>query len=349
MSQQRRIKIGRRFVGGENDLCFIIAEAGSNHNRDFKTAKKLINIAKEAGADAVKFQTYSAQTLYPKNKSPLSLIGEKEKPFDIVKKIELPREWQAPLADYAKKNGLIFLSTPSDKQAIDQLNKLVPAFKWASPELIDRPLLEYASKKNKPLIISTGFYGIKEISKALNWIKSTGNNQVILLQCTGLYPTLPEEVNLRAMAQMAGFFNIPIGFSDHTLDIVIPAAAVALGAKVIEKHFTMNRKLKGPDHPFALEPGELKEMVKNIRNVEKSLGLAEKKPVKREIAKEKLIRRGVVSLCKIKKGEKITEQNITTKRTGAGAILPNDFYKIIGKKVKKNIKADQKITKRDLI
>jgi len=349
MKFKKRIKIRNKWVGGENDPCFIIAEAGSNHNRDFKTAKKLIDIAKKAGVDAVKFQTYSAETLYPRYKEPLRLIGETEKPFDIIKKIELPRKWQKSLADYAQKKGLIFLSTPSDKQAIDELDEIVPAFKWASPELIDRPLLEYAAKKRKPLILSTGFYGIKEITEALRWIEAVKNNQVILLQCTGLYPTLSEEVNLKAMVTMKNFFNIPIGFSDHTLDTVIPAAAVALGAKMVEKHFTISRKLKGPDHPFALEPKELEEMVKNIRNIEKSMGTEKKKPVKREIEKEKLIRRGIVTIEEIKRNDKITIQNIMTKRTGNGAILPADFYKIIGKKVNKNIKADQKITKSDLI
>lgn len=345
---QKRFKISNRWVGGQDDPCFIIAEAGSNHNRDFETAKKLIDVAKETGVDAVKFQTYSAETLYPKNKEPLRLIGETVKPFDVIKAIELPREWQKPLAQYAKLKGLYFMSTPFDKEAIDQLAPLTPAIKWASPELIDRPLLEYAAKKKKPLIVSTGFYSLQEVKEALQWIKKTGNNQVALLQCTALYPTRPEDVNLRAMLLMQKMFNVPIGLSDHTMSTVIPAAAVAVGARIIEKHFTLSRKSQGPDHPFALEPNELKEMVNNIRNVEKSLGNGIKKPVKKETVKEKLITRGIMATQPIKKGEKLSVKNIITLRTGHGYILPSEFYDVLGKKASKDIAKYQPIAKRDL-
>jgi len=343
MKPNKKIKIGNRLIG-DGEPCFIIAEVGSNHNRDLSQAKRLIDAAKEAGVNAVKFQTYSAETLYSKEMSPLKLLKETKKPFDIVKEIEIPREWHKILAEYAKNQGLIFLSTPFDEEAIDQLNPLVPAFKWASPELIDRPLLEYVARKGKPLIISTGFYGLKEISDAVKWVRSKGNNQIILLHCVGLYPPLYEELNLKVIETLKKRFNVPVGLSDHSVDVVIPAVAVALGANIIEKHFTLSRKMKGPDHSYALEPGELKEMVKNIRNIEKSLGSGVKKPVKREIEKERLIRRGVATKRSLKKGEKITDKNIITKRVGAGAILPKDFYKILNKTLKKNIKADQKLT-----
>lgn len=329
MKFKERIKIKNKWIGGGQDPCFIIAEAGSNHNRDFKTAKKLIDAAYKAGVDAVKFQTYSAGALYQKEK----------KAFDMLKKIELPMHWHKLLADYAQKKGLIFLSTPFYKGAIDQLNPIVPAFKWASPEIIDRPLLEYAAKKGKPLIISTAFYGLKEVEDALKWVKSANNKQVAIMHCTGEYPAPYREVNLKAIRTLKKF-KVPVGFSDHTMDIVVPAAAVAMGAKLIEKHFTLNRKMTGPDHPFALEPNELKEMVKNIRNVEKSLGSGVKKPSRGEEQTERVIRRGIVAAEPIKKGQKITINKMTTKRVGAGAILPADFYKIIGKKAKKNIKPD---------
>jgi len=349
MAFKKRIKIKNRWIGGENDPCFIIAEVGSNHNRNFKLAKKMVDTAKEAGADAVKFQTYLAESLYQKEKKPLKEIGDKEKPFDIIKKIELPRKWQKTLSEYADKKGLIFLSTPFDKQAIDELNEFVPAFKWASPELIDRPLLEYAAEKGKPMIISTGFYGLEEIKNSLKWVSKAGNNQVILLHCTGLYPTLLEEVNLRAIQTIKKLFKVPVGLSEHTLSTAVPALAVVLGAKVIEKHFTLNRKAKGPDHVFSLEPKELKEMIINIRNAEKALGSNLKKPAEREIEKEKLIRRGVVAVRKISKGDKISLISITTKRTGKGAVLPADMYKIIGKKTKRDIKVDQKIAPEDIL
>ena len=340
MRLNKKVKIANKWVG-DGYPCFIIAEAGSNHDRKLPQAKKLIDIAKKAGADAVKFQIYSAETLY--SRALKALPSEREKPFNVIKRIEMPRKWISMLADYARKQGLIFLSTPFDKEAVDQLNSFVPAFKWASPELIDRPLLEYAAKKGKPLIISTGFYGGKEISEAVRWVWKTGNNKIILLHCTGLYPTLPKEVNLKVIPILKKKFHIPIGLSDHTLDAVTPAVAVALGANVIEKHFTLNRKLEGPDHAFALESRELKEMVNNIRNIEKGLGSGGKKPVEREIKKEKLIRRGIVATKDLKRGEKITPDDIVTKRVGEGAILPKDFYKILGKKLSKDVKRDQKI------
>jgi len=341
MRLRRKIKIGSNWIG-EGYPCFIIAEVGANHDGKLSQAKHLIDIAKEAGANAIKFQIYSAETLYSWRMNPLP--GEKEKPFNIIKKIEISRKWIPILANYTEKQGLIFLSTPFDKEAIDQLNPFVSAFKWASPELIDCPLLKYAAKKKKPLIISTGFYGLKEISEVLKWIRDAGGNKIILLHCTGLYPTFSEEVNLRAISTLKKKFKIPVGFSDHTINTVTPAAAVVLGANVIEKHFTLNRKLNGPDHTFALEPEELKEMVKNIRNVEKNLGSGIKKPTEREIQKEKLIRRGIIAVKDFKKGEKININNIITKRVGKGAILPKDFSKVLGKKLLRDIKADQKIT-----
>jgi N-acetylneuraminate synthase/N,N'-diacetyllegionaminate synthase len=341
MKLSKKVKIGNKWVG-DGYPCFIIAEAGANHDRKLSQAKKLIDIAKEAGADAVKFQIYSAETLYSQEVK--TLPGENKKPFNVIKKTEMPREWIPNLANYAKKQGLIFLSSPFDRDAIEQLNPFVPAFKWASPELIDRPLLEYAAKKGKPLIISTGFYGLKEISEALKWVYRVENNKIILLHCTGLYPTFPEEVNLKVIPALKKKFHIPIGLSDHTLDTVTPAAAVVLGANVIEKHFTLSRQLKGPDHPFALEPKELKEMVNNIRNIERSLGSGRKKPVEREIKKEKLIRRGIVATKDLKRGEKITPDNITIKRVGEGAILPKDLPMTLGKKLLYNVETDQKIT-----
>ncbi len=337
----KKIKIGDKWVG-DGFPCFIIAEAGSNHNRKLSQAKKLIDVARQAGADAVKFQIYSAETLYSKRLKVLP--GDKETPFDIIKKIETPRDWIEILAHYSQKQGLIFLATPFDQEAIDQLNPFMSTFKWASPELIDQPLLEYAAKKGKPMIISTGFYGLVEVAEAVKWVKAKGNKKIILLQCTGLYPTKTEEVNLAAMAVLANKFQCPVGFSDHTLSINIPAAAVALGANVIEKHYTLSRKLKGPDHNFALEPKELKEMVDNIRETEKAIGFAVKRPVKREIDKEKLIRRGIVLKRDLVKGEKVRTADLTTKRMGQGGILPKDFSKIVGKKIKKDIKEDEKIT-----
>jgi N,N'-diacetyllegionaminate synthase len=336
----KKIRIQNKCIG-DGCPCFIIAEAGANHNRELIQAKKLINIAKRAGADAVKFQTYSAKTLYSKKLK--ALPKEKKKPFDLIKELEMPYKWIPILAKYAKKQGLIFLSTPFDKQSIDQLDPFVPAFKWASPELIDKPLIKYVAMKGKPLIISTGFYGMKESLETLKWLRETDNRKIIFLHCTGLYPTILEEVNLRAIVSLKKKIGCPIGFSDHTLDVIIPAFAVVMGANVVEKHFTISRKMKGPDHPFSLEPNELEQMVKNIRKAEKSMGSGIKKATTREIKKEKLIRRGIVATRDLKKGEKITLNNIATKRVGMGAILPKYYKEILGEKIILNIQEDEKI------
>jgi len=339
--KNKKIKVGKKWIG-DGYPCFIIAEAGANHDQKLSQAKKLIDVAAEVGVDAVKFQIYTAKNLYSKNLK--TLPGEKEKPFNVIKKIEISRDWIPKLSEYAKKRGLIFFASPFDKEAIDSLNPYVPAFKWASPELIDRPLFEYAAKKKKPMIISTGFYSLVEIKDIVSWAYKVGNNKLILFHCTGLYPTHPEEVNLKAILTLKKEFKIPVGLSDHTLDTITPAVAVAMGANIIEKHYTLNRKLKGVDHAFALEPDKLKEMVSNIRNIEKSLGTGIKKPTKREVEKERLIRRGIVAAKDLKKREKITIRNIITKRVGEGAILPKYFYKILGKKLVRNVKVDQKIT-----
>lgn len=341
MKLSKKIKVGDKWIG-EGYPCFIIAEVGSNHNRDFSRVKKLIDIAKQAGVDAVKFQIYKAETLYSQKLEPRP--GKKEKPFNKVKKVETPREWLSKIAQYSNKKGLIFFASPFDKEAVDKLNPLTPALKWASMELIERPLLEYAAKKGKPLIISTGFYGLKEVEEAVKWVSQQGNNKIALLQCTGLYPTEFQEVNLAVIPVLKKRFNCPVGLSDHTMDTVVPAAAVALGANIVEKHFTLSRKLKGPDHPFALEPNELKEMVDNIRHVEKAMGSALKRPAKGEVFKERFIRRGIVADRNLKKGEVINVKDITTKRVGSGAILPKDFHKIIGKKLLRNVGKDEKIT-----
>lgn len=341
MKLKRKIKIGKKWIG-EGSPCFIIAELGSNHNRKLSQAKKLIEEAATAGADAVKFQVYQAEALYPKGLE--ARPGKKEKPFNKAKKTEIPREWLKELCWYCQRHSLIFLASPFDKEAVDCLEPLVPAFKWASLELIERPLLEYTAKKGKPLIISTGFYGLKQVAEAVKWVKQGGNNKIILLHCTGLYPALLEEANLAVIPVLKKRFQCPVGFSDHTLDTVIPASAVALNADVIEKHFTLSRNLKGPDHSFALNPGELKEMIDNIRSVEKALGSSIKKPVEREITKERFVRRGIVAQRDLKKGEKITGDDIMTKRVGEGAILPKDFYRVLGKRLAGNVKKDQKIT-----
>ena len=241
----------------------------------------MIDKAAAAGVDAVKFQTFKAEKLYSKKTPKFS--KDTINPFDLIKSIELPRAWHEELYKYATDRNLHFLSSPFDYKAVDLLDEIgVPAFKVASFEIIDLELLKYIAKKKKPIIISTGMANIEEIEEALSAIRSQRNNNIILLHCNSVYPTPVEIVNLNAIDIMSKIFEIPIGFSDHTLGIYIPIAAVAKGAKVIEKHFTLDRRMKGPDHHFAIEPDELKQMVQNIRDVEKAIGTGEKKPSEQE-------------------------------------------------------------------
>ncbi len=326
---------------GPGGPVFIIAEAGSNHNGSLGQAKKLIDVAAEAGADAVKFQTYYADTLYSRH-TPV-FPGEDKPPYEVVKKCELPRAWQLELARYVRERGLIFLSTPFDYQAVDELDSLgVPAFKWASSEINDLPLLKYAAAKGKPMLISTGMCNLADVQEAVEAVRSTGNNDIILLHCTALYPTPPDQVNLRAMDTLREAFHLPVGFSDHTLGLTASIAAVARGARVIEKHFTLNRQLEGPDHKFALEPEELKDLVKAIREVEACLGSPEKRPTLGEEAKLPLSRRSIIAAVDIPKGRTITSDMLIIKRPGYG-IPPKFLDVVVGRQARADIPKDTPI------
>jgi len=332
---------------GEGEPCFVICDAGANHDRKLSQAKELIDVAAEARADAVKFQTYSAETLYSK-KTPrfsyLDNITAGQSTYDLIKSIELPREWQAELADYSGRKGIMFLSTPFDKEAVDELYALgIPAFKWASFEIVDLPLLKYASGKGKPMLVSTGMCNLADIQEAVDAVLSSGNMDIILLHCISLYPTVPGLVNLRMMDTLREAFQVPVGLSDHTTGIAVPVAAVARGACVIEKHFTLSRKLKGPDHSFALEPPELKQMVSSIREVEQSLGSPLKRMLPEEEEMAKLGRRSIIARADIRSGTRITEDMVIIKRPGYG-IAPKFLNVVLGREVRKDIEADDAIT-----
>jgi N,N'-diacetyllegionaminate synthase len=341
-----RVRIGDREVG-DGEACFVVAEAGANHNRDLGMGKQLIDVAKDAGADAVKFQTYSAETLYSK-KTPrfsyLEGVSDKET-WDLIKAIELPREWQGELAGHAAKRGICFLSTPFDHRAVDELHALaMPAYKIASFELVDLPLISYAAAKGRPMILSTGLASYEDIADALQACAAAGNRDVILLQCASLYPAPPRRVNLRAMATMRRAFGVPVGLSDHSLGIHVAAAAVALGACVIEKHFTLDRRLPGPDHPFAVEPGELKEMIRQIREVEAALGDGFKRgPAPEEEEMHQKARRSMVAERAIAKGTEIERSMIAIKRPGFG-IRPKFIDLVVGRVAKIDIEEDSVLT-----
>lgn len=327
---------------------YIIAEAGVNHNGDINLAYKLIDVAVEAGADAVKFQTFKAKNLvskytdmatYQKNN-----MGHDSEQLKMLEKLELKFEDFIKLKKYCDEKEIDFLSSPFDFESIDFLEELVPYYKIPSGEIINFPYLKKIAEKRKPIIMSTGMATLSEIEKALNVIYEVNKYaEVYLLHCTTNYPTPFEEVNLRAMLTLKEAFKLPVGYSDHTLGIEVPIAAVAIGAQIIEKHFTLDKNLPGPDHKASLEPDELKEMVRAIRNVEKSLGDGIKKPNKSEIEIMKVVRKKLVAARDIEKGEIITENDIMIKRANEG-LSPEYYEIIIGKRLLKSIKEDEGIT-----
>lgn len=337
-----QVNIGRHQIG-QGQPCFIIAEIGSNHNNDFATALKLIDAAKEAGADAVKFQTFKADKHYSTKTPDFTYL--KENTYQLIKKLELPREWQKELKQYCDSIGVVFLSSPCDEEAIDQLDELgMEAFKIASFDMVDLHLLEYMAKKNKPVIVSTGMADYEDILDAVKVMQNANNNKLIFLQCTSLYPAPPELSNLKSMQVIENMFGYPCGYSDHTLGNHISVAAVALGAKVIEKHFTLDKNAQGPDHKFAIEPHEFKALIQSIRDVEEAIGTGYKLgPAEAEKEMHLKGRRSIMAAAKIQAGTIITKEMLTIKRPGYG-IKPKYFELLIGREAKNDIDADSWIT-----
>ncbi len=340
------VEIASRRVG-DGAPVYVIAEAGSNHDRKLQQALKLIDVAVAAGADAVKFQTYSAEDLYSRKTPTMSyltkgnLAREGETVWQLIKRIELPREWHGELAAYCREKGVHFLSTPFDLRAVDELEAVgCPAYKIASYELLHLPLLRRVAETGKPLVLSTGMASLGDIETALETVERAGNSQVVLLHCAINYPPRFEDVHLRAITTMRQAFQRPVGFSDHTTGITADIAAVALGACVIEKHYTLDRSLPGPDHPFAIEPDELKAMVKGIRECEVALG----SPIKRRTAAEeemyRLGRRSLVAARAISKGTRIMADMIAVKRPGYG-IPTTMFDVVVGRTAQRDIDEDE--------
>ena len=344
------IKIANKLLG-ENQSCFIIAEAGVNHNGDVNLAKKLIDLAKEAGADAVKFQTWITEELMAKE-SPMAEYAKKNtkeiSQFEMIKKLELSFDEFRELKKYADKKGIIFLSTPDEEISADFLYELgVPAFKIGSGELTNSFMLEHVAKKGLPIILSTGMGDLEEVRKAVEIINLCGNQNLVLLHCTTDYPAKIEEINLKAMQTLAKEFNTLVGYSDHTEGILVPSIAVVLGACVIEKHFTFDKNAEGPDHKASLNPDEFKEMVELIRKTEIILGNSVKKPAKSESANKEIVRKSIVARIDIPAGTKIIKEMLAAKRPGNG-IKPNDINIIIGRIAKRIIKKNELIIMNDL-
>ena len=348
----KKVKVSNKLIG-EEEPCFIIAEAGVNHNGDVNLAKKLIDIAKDAGVDAVKFQTFKAENVVTKNaekaeyQKETAAIGELQ--YDMIKKLELTEEDFKELADYAKKKDIIFLSSPFDRESVDLLDEIsVPAYKVPSGEITNFPLLKHIAKKGKPIILSTGMATLGEIEDALRVIREVGVDDVVLLHCVTSYPAKIEDVNLRVIETLKHAFKLSVGFSDHTHGITVPIAAVSLEAVVIEKHFTLDNNLPGPDHKSSLEPDELKEMVVAIRDVEKALGDGIKRPTKEEEEIKKVARRSIVAKVDILEGTVITEDMLNIKRPGTG-ISPSKLNDVLRKKAIKNIKKDEILKWNDIV
>lgn len=328
---------------------FIIAEAGVNHNGSIETAKKMVDAAVKAGADAVKFQTFKSHKVIsqyaPKADYQKKTTNSKESQLDMVKKLELNSEAHKELNSYCKKRGIEFLSSPFDLESIDLLLELgMDIFKIPSGEITNLPYLRKIGGLRKKVILSTGMADLGEIEDALDILAEGGTERedITVLHCNTEYPTPIEDVNLRAMLTIKEAFDIDVGYSDHTTGIEVPIAAVALGATIIEKHFTLDRNMVGPDHRASLEPGELKSMIQAIRNIEKAMGSGIKKPSPSEMKNRAIARKSIVAAKSIKEGEIFTETNLEIKRPGNG-ISPMRWENVLGKTAKRYFERDELI------
>jgi len=332
------------FCLSDDNAVFIIAEAGVNHGGDINLAKRLVDIGKDAGVDAVKFQAFKTDELILSNvaKAPYQFqtTNSKESQRDMLKNLEISKANNKELKDYCEKKGIIFLTTPFDEVSLEELDDLdLSAYKISSTDLTNMPFLERVAKKGKPIILSTGMSYLAEVETALSTI-SKYCKDVVLLQCTANYPISDAEVNLSIIKAFKNYFNILVGFSDHTMGIGAAPYAVAVGAKVIEKHFTVDKKLVGPDHKASLSPDELIEFVKEIRKVEQYMGSAIKVPTMSELKTRMSLQKCIVAADNIRKGEAFSTRNMIAKRTGGKGISPLYYESIIGKIADKNYKKD---------
>jgi N,N'-diacetyllegionaminate synthase len=329
---------------------FIIAEAGVNHNGSIEIARKMIDAATEAGTDAVKFQTFEAErfvsSMAPKAEYQKRTTSKLESQLEMLKSLELDVNSHGELIDYCKGKGIIFLSSPFDLESVELLDEFgLEIFKIPSGEITNMPLLRKIGRLKRKIILSTGMADLEEIKVALDVLIEAGTQKrdITVLHCNTQYPTPIEDVNLRAMLTIKNTFDVKVGYSDHTLGIEVPISAVALGASVIEKHFTLDRNMDGPDHKTSLNPDELKAMVDAIRNIEKALGNGIKAPAPSELKNKPIVRKSIVAAKPISQGEVFTEQNITTKRPATG-ISPIEWDNVVGKIANRDFKRDEPIT-----
>ncbi len=343
----RKIKIGERHIG-EGEPVFIVAEAGVNHNGDVELAKRLVEAARDVGADAVKFQTWVTEKLVAPNAQMAEYqrrnIGRDETQFEMLKRLELSYDEFNELKAYADQRGMLFFSTPDEEESADFLEELgVPLFKAGSGEVTNLPFLSYLASKNKPIILSTGMSTLGEVEAAIRSIEETGNHQLVLLHCVSNYPADPADCNLRAMGTLAAAFHYPVGFSDHTLGIEVAIAAVAHGACVLEKHLTLDKTLPGPDHKMSLDREEFAAMVEAIRRVGAALGDGIKRPTPSEIETKRVVQKAIVVARHIRKGQRFEQADLTLRRTSEG-LGPSHFDLVIGRRAKRDLEPNQVIT-----
>lgn len=340
MGPRFELEIGDRWVG-DGQPCYVIAEIGSNHNHDFDLARRTIDAAAEAGVDAVKFQTFRADQHYSK-RTPQFAYLKGQDTHSLIKSLELDRSWHEPLKQHSEQQGLAFFSSPCDFDAVDELAALnVPAYKVASFDLPDQDLISHVARKGKPVLLSTGMADWSDIQNAVGACRAAGNSELILLQCTSLYPAPADLSNLAAMSTMRQAMGCLTGYSDHTIGDHVALAAVALGSCMIEKHFTLDRSLPGPDHAFAAEPDEFRAMMERLREIESAIGDGSKiGPRGEEVEMAEKGRRSLHAAIDISAGQTITAEMLTIKRPGMG-IQPQLKSVVVGRVAQMDIPVDQ--------
>lgn len=322
MSLKNKLRVKDRYIG-EGEACFIIAEIGSNHDGKLSQAKELINQARRAGADCVKFQSFRADELVARN----------HPTYNILKRLQLPESWHYELSEYCKKKKILFSSTPFYLAAVDILKDIaVPFYKIASGDLTYYPLVEKIARLKKPIFLSTGMAYLPEVKKTVKRIKQYHHN-IVALHCVSIYPPRIDEINLNSLVVLRRELGLLVGLSDHTGSISVAISAQAMGACVIERHFTLSRRLKGPDHRFAMQPGEFKLMVNEIRQLERAKGILQKAPTEREKKQRLLARRGIYTKSKMRKNEIITEDKLSFLRPVAD-LKADELNRILGKRIK---------------
>lgn len=336
---------------GRGGRCFVIAEAGSNHNGSLDVAKKLVEVAAKAGADAVKFQTFRASRLYPKTAGTSDYLGTDTPIFDLIQAMEMPEAWLPEIRDLAHAHGLAFISSPFHEEAVAVLDPYVDAFKIASYELTHQPLLQEVARRNKPVLLSTGASDLEETRRAVSVLEEAGCRELVVLQCTASYPTPLDAANVRALVTLRDELSIPTGLSDHTRDpVVAPSAAVALGAAVIEKHFTLSNELPGPDHAFAVEPAELARLVRRVRETEQVLGTGLKAVQGVEQELRHFARRSIFTTMEVKAGERFGRHNVDVLRRGklATGLDPSELPRVLAAVAAKDLAAEVPLEESDL-